>query len=80
MDVCKLQKKAIFIPTPGQTEQEYLADHLHQQGWCLKISQEDFDIRAVLSLVKAFPFKIPSFDMTGYKQVIEQFLGKLQNR
>jgi uncharacterized protein (TIGR00661 family) len=80
MDVCKLQKKAIFIPTPGQTEQEYLADHLHQQGWSLKISQEDFDIRAVLSLVKTFPFKIPSFDMTGYKQVIEQFLGKLQNR
>jgi hypothetical protein len=27
MDLAKLGKKAIFIPTPGQTEQEYLAKH-----------------------------------------------------
>ena len=27
MDVCFLQKKVLFIPTPGQTEQEYLANH-----------------------------------------------------
>ena len=27
MDLAALGKKAIFIPTPGQTEQEYLAKH-----------------------------------------------------
>src|ERR1019366_1385837 len=26
MDLAKMEKKAIFIPTPGQTEQEYLAE------------------------------------------------------
>jgi len=31
MDLVKLQKKAILIPTPGQTEQEYLAAHLLKQ-------------------------------------------------
>ena len=30
MDLFKLQKNAILIPTPGQTEQEYLAKH-HQK-------------------------------------------------
>jgi len=28
MDLAVLNKKAFFIPTPGQTEQEYLAEHL----------------------------------------------------
>jgi uncharacterized protein (TIGR00661 family) len=27
MDLCALQKKAILVPTPGQTEQEYLAEY-----------------------------------------------------
>jgi hypothetical protein len=31
MDLARLQKKAIFIPTPGQTEQEYLAS-LHKKN------------------------------------------------
>ena len=30
MDLYVLQKKVLFIPTPGQTEQEYLAKH-HQK-------------------------------------------------
>ena len=32
MDLSKLQKKAFFIPTPGQFEQEYLARHLEDSG------------------------------------------------
>ena len=27
----KLEKKAFLIPTPGQTEQEYLANQLHKK-------------------------------------------------
>ena len=34
MDLASLQKKVFFIPTSGQTEQEYLAKHLEE----LKIS------------------------------------------
>jgi UDP:flavonoid glycosyltransferase YjiC (YdhE family) len=32
MDLTVLGKKALLIPTPGQTEQEYLAEHLAAQG------------------------------------------------
>ena len=31
MDLHKLEKKAVFIPTPGQTEQEYLANYLKEK-------------------------------------------------
>ena len=34
MDLAKLGKKAIFIPTPGQTEQEYLADYCMKKNIC----------------------------------------------
>ena len=32
MDLAKLGKKAFFIPTPGQTEQEYLAKKFDLEG------------------------------------------------
>ncbi len=72
MDICKLQKKAILIPTPGQTEQEYLAKHLYKQGWCLTVSQQEFSLNEALSKAHAFPFAIPAFDMNQYKKIIEQ--------
>ncbi len=34
MDLAKLGKKAFFIPTPGQYEQEYLARRLDKKEWC----------------------------------------------
>ncbi len=48
MDLCKLGKKAIFIPTPGQTEQEYLADQLESKGIAFFQNQADFDLAFAL--------------------------------
>ncbi len=42
MDMKVLRKKAILIPTPGQTEQEYLASHLDNSGSFKTIKEEDF--------------------------------------
>ena len=44
MDLAKLGKKAFFIPTPGQYEQEYLAKKLQQEGYFPYSKQEDFRI------------------------------------
>ena len=44
MDLAKLEKKAFFIPTPGQTEQEYLAKRLTNQGFVPSCKQNDFSI------------------------------------
>jgi hypothetical protein len=44
MDLAKLEKKAFFIPTPGQFEQEYLAKMYHEINIVPTASQEDFVI------------------------------------
>jgi predicted glycosyltransferase len=40
MDLIKMQKKAVLIPTPGQTEQEYLGEHLNEHKLALCLPQE----------------------------------------
>lgn len=44
MDLAKLEKKAFFIPTPGQFEQEYLAKRLHDLGVVPSCKQDAFTI------------------------------------
>lgn len=44
MDLAKLGKKAFFIPTPGQYEQEYLALKLQKDGIAPWSTQDDFTI------------------------------------
>ena len=44
MDLVKLGKKAFFIPTPGQTEQEYLAKKFDLEGIAPSCKQSDFEI------------------------------------
>lgn len=47
MDLVKLEKKAFFIPTPGQYEQEYLAKRLKRNGFFPYARQEKFSFRQV---------------------------------
>lgn len=50
MDLAKLQKKAFFIPTPGQFEQEYLAKRLKRNGFIPYAKQDDFRIENLLEV------------------------------
>lgn len=45
MDLAKLEKKAFFIPTPGQYEQEYLAERLDKKNIVPFSRQEDFQLK-----------------------------------
>ncbi len=42
MDLMTLGKKAVLVPTPGQTEQEYLANHLKTNGFKV-LNQNDLE-------------------------------------
>ena len=44
MDMNALGKKAVFIPTPGQTEQEYLAKRLMEKGIAFYMKQNEFNL------------------------------------
>lgn len=40
MELISLRCSAVLIPTPGQTEQEYLAEYLAAKGWFMTIPQK----------------------------------------
>lgn len=50
MDLAKLSKKAFFIPTPGQYEQEYLAEKLKKEGLVPYAKQDDFKIANLMQI------------------------------
>ena len=49
MDLAILGKKAILIPTPGQTEQEYLANRLFNEGISFSQNQSSFNLTVALN-------------------------------
>jgi uncharacterized protein (TIGR00661 family) len=48
MDLAKLGKKAIFVPTPGQTEQEYLAQRFKEMQVAYFMDQKSFSLTDAL--------------------------------
>ncbi|WP_395042925.1 glycosyltransferase [Flavobacterium sp.] len=50
MDLARLEKKAFFIPTPGQYEQEYLAKKHKREGLVPYSKQNDFKLDDILAV------------------------------
>ncbi len=50
MELISLKCSALLIPTPGQTEQEYLAKYLSEKGWFAAASQKS--LKSDISLPK----------------------------
>lgn len=61
MELFSLQKKMLLIPTPGQTEQEYLAQKFTEEGYSLQIRQDELDTSLHLPLLHAVNFTVPAF-------------------
>lgn len=76
MEILAMQKKSVLIPTPGQTEQEYLAAHLLQQNWCYTCKQDD-DFTSHLQNAESFQFCLPEMNTELYKDVISSFVASL---
>ena len=55
MELAELGKKAgLFIPTPGQTEQEYLSWYYEQKGWFFSKSQYHLDLPADIETARKY--------------------------
>lgn len=75
MDAAVLGKKCIFIPTPGQTEQEYLARYCMEKGWALAVPQDSFSLETALQTAKAFSFReFPAADPEGPGRAVQSLL------
>ena len=73
MDLAKLGKKAFFIPTPGQYEQEYLAKKLQEDGLVPYAKQDDFKIENLLEIenYKGLPQMETELDWKSLFQIFE---------
>jgi uncharacterized protein (TIGR00661 family) len=60
MDIIALQKKCILIPTPGQTEQEYLAKELLAKKIAFTVSQDKFSMIQSIHAAADFSYELPS--------------------
>ena len=54
MDLIALKRAAILVPTPGQTEQEYLAEYYSDRKMFVEIKQEDFNIKDAIAKLSVY--------------------------
>ncbi|MFO7841046.1 MAG: glycosyltransferase family protein [Fidelibacterota bacterium] len=47
MELLALRRSALLVPTPGQTEQEYLADYYQQEGLFDSCAQDELDLKNI---------------------------------
>lgn len=68
MDLLKLKKKAILIPTPGQTEQVYLAKHLGALRWFVVQEQSQLDLGKGIAAALSQKIEYPTLDFEAFKK------------
>lgn len=77
MDLAAIQKKSVLVPTPGQTEQEYLARYLFEKKLCVSVSQKDFQLGDALAQAQSFDYKL--YSKTGINEsVINDWIAGLK--
>ncbi len=74
MDLAALRKKAIFIPTAGQTEQEYLAHYLKERNIFYSEKQATFDLQRALAESQNYSGLLPIFNAEKSSDVIRNFV------
>ncbi len=75
MDLAKLEKKAFFIPTPGQFEQEYLAEKFQKEKLVPFCNQDDFSIEK-LDEIKKYKGLTHFNNEVSWKNLFRLFEGK----
>lgn len=73
MDLAKIGKKAFFIPTPGQYEQEYLAIYLNEKklaGFC---TQDKIDLSKIKVDLKKYEGLFFNYDSLDFKFLFKLF-------
>lgn len=80
MDLVTLQQKAILVPTPGQTEQKYLAAYLMEKKIFFTCPQENFSLQRSLDESRNFHFTPSKNIQEIQKEVIIEWISKLKKR
>ena len=79
MDLAAIAQKAVLVPTPGQSEQEYLAKQLQEQNLFMAADQDNFILEDELRKVSQFPFAEPvKTNDNLLDAVVKDFLERLR--
>jgi uncharacterized protein (TIGR00661 family) len=76
MDLIPMGKVCVFIPTPGQAEQCYLAKYLSAKGYCLSYLQNEFSVERMLSDLHQFKPNKPETGEQCLNHVLKETLDK----
>lgn len=81
MDIAELGKKrGVFIPTPGQTEQEYLSQYYHEQKWFYSRSQYRLNLIKDIETAKDYQgFPVLSKTENNIKRLYEEVFARYLN-
>ncbi|HMJ67477.1 MAG TPA: glycosyltransferase [Cyclobacteriaceae bacterium] len=76
MDLAALHKKAIFIPTPGQTEQLYLAQEMQRKKIAPMVLQKKLSLQTAMEQLKDYTgFREDYFSNNHLQTTLREFLG-----
>ena len=76
MELIPLNKPLILVPTPGQTEQIYLAKRWQEKGWAIAYDQTEFSLETALKDAADFNYQpIPFIPFT--KEALEATLKQV---
>jgi len=74
MDLASIGKRAIFVPTPGQTEQEYLAKMCMTKGMAYSEPQKGFNLERALKRSKKYNGLKSSIDNKQIKEEVKKLV------
>jgi uncharacterized protein (TIGR00661 family) len=77
MELIQFGLKGLFIPTPGQIEQVYLAKYYEEKEWCRCVSQYKLDLVNDVEKAKSYP-GFPA-SLTNSKENVKALIEKFFN-
>ena len=78
MDMIPLGKKCVFVATPGQSEQEYLAKYLQGKNLCVAVDQDKFSLRNAIEQVKLMNAPLIPDTFDSYQSALEELIQQLR--
>ncbi len=76
MDAFTLGKKCILLPTPGQTEQEYLAIKLAENKQAIIANQSNFNLAELITKAYTFEYNLPDQTENKLTEAIEKLFDE----
>jgi UDP:flavonoid glycosyltransferase YjiC (YdhE family) len=80
MDLLALRTPALLVPTPGQTEQEYLAKHLSSKMMFMASTEQGFSLGDALHKLESFAPRQPELDFFRFRIYIDELISRVNNK